>query len=217
MGNLKTPRTSLKRVPSRGLHERTEIYDILDAGYLCHVGFVDHGTPFVIPTAYGRTGDIIYLHGSVKSRLMEVMSKGGEVCITVTHLDALVLARSVFHHSMNYRSVVLLGKGREVTEEKEKMEGLRVVTEQIIPGRWDEARLPNAGEMKATRVMAFPIAEGSAKVRSGPPGDDPMDMDLDIWAGLLPLNSGYGEAIPDPQLKAGPEVPGSVRDALKEG
>ena len=210
--DLKTNRTKLGRIPSRGSHDRAVINEILDSGYLCHVGVVDDGLPVVIPTAYGREGDWLYLHGSVKSRLLMLLAEGADCCITVTHLDALVLARSVFHHSMNYRSVVVFGKGELVTEENAKMHALEVITDNILAGRWTESRLPNAGEMKATTVVRIPITEASAKVRTGPPGDDRKDMELDIWAGLLPVREERLAPIPSPDLKEGlEELPGSVK------
>lgn len=210
---LKTDRTRLSRLPSRGSHDRAVINEILDAGFLCHVAVQDRGAPIVIPTAYGRQGEFLYLHGSVKSRLLQLLAEGADCCLTVTHLDALVLARSTFHHSMNYRSVVVIGKGELVEDPDEKMEALELITEAILPGRWQESRLPNPGEMKATTVVRIPITEASAKVRTGPPGDDPLDMDLDIWAGLLPVRVERLRPIPSPDLKEGlDELPKSVQD-----
>lgn len=207
---MKTKRTQLGRIPSRGAHDKASIYEAIDAGYLCHVGFVDGGHPFVIPTAYGRQGDFLLLHGSVKSRLMQLLAAGGDCCVTITHLDALVLARSTFHHSMNYRSVMVLGKGELVADEADKMEALKVITNNILPGRWSETRLPNPGEMKATTVVRIPLKEASLKTRTGPPKDDQPDYELDIWAGLLPLQSGYLPPEADPDLKDGVELPGSL-------
>lgn len=215
--DLKSKRTKLGRIPSRGSHDRAVINEILDAGFLCHVAVVDQGTPVVIPTAYGREGDFIYLHGSVKSRLLRLLADGANCCVTVTHLDALVLARSVFHHSMNYRSVVVFAQGELVDEENEKMHALEVITDNILAGRWAESRLPNEGEMKATTVIKIPIVEASAKVRTGPPGDDQKDMELDIWAGLLPVSENRHAAIPAPDLKEGlDELPPSVKGWLSQ-
>ncbi len=211
---MKTERTKLGRIPSRGSHDPQAIYEALDAGYICHVGFIDQGQPFIIPTAYGRDDDFLYLHGSIKSRMLELLSTGNPCCITVTHLDALVLARSVFHHSMNYRSVVILGTCEDVTDWDEKMKALEVITENILAGRWKEARLPNDGEMKATRVVKIKLQEASLKVRDTPPKDDHADYDLDIWAGLLPLKKGYEDPIADPALKPG--VPLSPSLDIKE-
>ena len=210
---MKTDRTKLGRIPSRGSHDQETIYQTLDANYICHVGFNDQEQPFVIPTAYGREGDYLYLHGSIKSRMLDVLSQGAPCCITVTQLDALVLARSVFHHSMNYHSVVILGTCEEVTDPEEKMRGLEVITENILAGRWQEARLPNDGEMKATRVVRIHLEEASLKARTGPPKDDRPDYELDIWAGLLPLRKGYEAPITDPDLKEGVELAESVKKA----
>lgn len=207
---MKTERTKLGRIPSRGSHDPQAIFETLDDGYICHVAFVDQGQPFVIPTAYGRDHEYLYLHGSIKSRMLELLAAGQPCCITVTHLDALVLARSVFHHSMNYRSVVILGTCEDVTDHDEKMKGLEVITENILTGRWKEARLPNEGEMKATRVVKIALKEASLKVRDTPPKDDRPDYDLDIWAGLLPLKKGYENPVADPDLKPGIPMSPSV-------
>ena len=210
---MKTDRTKLGRIPSRGNHDPEAIYQTLDNNFVCHVGFVDRGQPFVIPTAYGRDGKTLYLHGSIKSRMLEVLASGEPCCITVTQLDALVLARSVFHHSMNYHSVVVLGSCEDVADPEEKMRGLEVITENILTGRWQEARLPNDGEMKATRVVKISLEEASLKVRNGPAKDDRPDYDLDIWAGLLPLKKGYEAPITDEQLKEGVGLANSVKNA----
>lgn len=210
---MKTERTKLGRIPSRGSYDKEAIFEALDAGYLCHVGFVDKEHPFVIPTAYGRDDQFLYLHGSIKSRMLKLLSQGIPCCVTITHMDALVLARSVFNHSMNYRSVVILGTCEEVSDYEEKMKALEVITENILPGRWDEARLPNDGEMKATAVVRIPLTEASLKVRTGPPGDDRPDYDLDIWAGLLPTRKGYEAPVPDPVLREGIPTPPSVLGA----
>ena len=195
-----TQRSKLKRLPKRGSQERKLIYSILDEGLVAHVGFVSDNQPFVIPMAYGREGDRLYIHGSSVSRLLKTLEQGVDVCFTVTLLDALVVARSLFHHSMNYRSVVLFGKAKLVDQESEKMSALRAFTDQMIPGRWSDARLPNAQELKATTVLSLIIEEGSAKVRTGPPTDDAEDYQLPIWAGELPLKVIAGNPIADPQL-----------------
>ena len=179
--------------------------------YVCHVGFVDRGQPFVIPSAYGRDRKNLYLHGSIKSRMLEVLASGEPCCITITQLDVLVLTRSVFRHS-----VVVLGSCEDVTDHEEKMRGLEVISENILTGRWQEARLPNEGEMKATRVVKISLEEASLKVRTGPVKDDRPDYDLDIWAGLLPLRKGYEAPITDEQLKDGVELAGSVKN-VNEG
>lgn len=214
---MKTARTKLGRLPSRGYHDPETIYEILDSGFLCHVGYVNDGQPIVIPTSYGRKGDMLYLHGSVKSQLIRAINAGQPVCVTVTHLDALVLARSTFHHSMNYRSVVILGTGVEIAGDDEKNAALEVITDNILQGRWAESRQPNANELKATGVVGIPITEASAKIRTGPPGDDKPDYALDIWAGLLPMQTTYGAPIPDPLLKEGIDVAGSVTNLLENG
>jgi len=210
----KDQRNTVKRIPKRGHYDKATVYEILDDGFLCHVGFVANGQPFVIPTAYGRSGDTLYLHGSSKSRMMLALEQGIQACITVTHFDGLVLARSTFHHSMNYRSAVVFGQGR-IVEGAEKMEALEVVTENILKGRWDETRLPNEIEMKATTVIAIDIDQASAKVRNGPPGDEKEDYALPIWAGVLPVKKGYELPINDPLLTEGIPVSKSVVALLK--
>jgi nitroimidazol reductase NimA-like FMN-containing flavoprotein (pyridoxamine 5'-phosphate oxidase superfamily) len=206
-----TPRTKLGRLPDRGRHDRETINAILDEGFVCHVGFVVDGQPFVIPTGYGRKDDHIYFHGSAASRMLRNLSKGVPVCVTVTLVDALVLARSIFHHSMNYRSVVVLGTATLIEDRDEKWEALRVISDNIIRGRWDEVREPNEQELKATAVMKLPISEASAKVRTGPPKDEKEDYDLPIWAGLLPLVTRPAEPVMDAAMKMMAEVPASVR------
>ena len=196
----KTKLNTVKRIPKRGSYDKSVIYSILDSHYLCHISWEEAGQPFMIPTAYGRIEDKLYIHGSSKSRMLTMLADGRPLCLVVTHLDALVLARSVFHHSMNYRSAVIYGHAHQV-EGDEKMEALRVITEQIIPGRWDEARLPNEIEMKATIALAIDIDTASAKIRTGPPSDDTVDYDLSIWAGIVPLKHGYDAPITDPDMK----------------
>lgn len=207
-----TQRSKLKRLPKRGSQERELIYSILDEALVAHVGFVSNNQPFVIPMAYGRKGDRLYLHGSSVSRLLKTLEKGIDVCLTVTLLDGLVIARSLFHHSMNYRSVVLFGKATLVESEKDKMSALQAFTEQMIPGRWESARIPNTQELKATTVLALPIEEGSAKVRTGAPSDDAEDYALPYWAGELPLKVTAGIPITDPKLRDGIDVPENIAD-----
>jgi nitroimidazol reductase NimA-like FMN-containing flavoprotein (pyridoxamine 5'-phosphate oxidase superfamily) len=197
-----TPRTRVNRLPKRGDYSQETIYGILDAAFLCHVGFVVEGQPYVIPTGYGRAGDTLYLHGSAASRMLRTLAGGVDVCVTVTLLDGIVLARSAFNHSMNYRSVVILGRATPVEDEAEKTEALRVISEQIVPGRWEHVRKPSAQELKATAVLVLPITEASAKIRTGPPGDEEEDYALDVWAGVLPLAIKAGEPVPDPKLNA---------------
>ena len=183
-----TERTRVVREPHRGVYERSEIYKILDEGMVCHVGFTTEAQPFVIPTLYARVGDAIYFHGSAASRMLRGVATGLSVCITVTLTDGLVLARSVFNHSMNYRSVVALGRATLVAEQAEKMEALRAFTEKILPGRWEDARQPNEKELKATSILKLALTEASAKVRSGPVQDDEEDYTLPVWAGIVPLH-----------------------------
>lgn len=188
------------RLPKRGDYSQEAIFGILDAGFLCHVGFVVDGQPFVIPTGYGRRGDTVYLHGSAASRMLRTLAGGVEVCVTVTLLDGLVLARSAFHHSMNYRSAVLFGTATLVESPEEKTDALRAISEQIVPGRWKDVRWPTEQELQATKVLALPISEASAKVRTGPPLDDEEDYAMNVWAGILPLSVHAETPIPDPRL-----------------
>jgi len=206
-----TARTRVVREPQRARYDRETVNRILDEGFLCHVGFVIDGQPFVIPTSYGREGDLLYIHGSAASRMLRNATSGVPVCVTVTLLDGLVLARSVFNHSMNYRSVVILGAAVEVEDREEKLRALRLVSEHIIPGRWEEARRPNDKELKATTVLRLPIHEFSAKVRTGPPVDEAEDHELPVWAGVLPLGMVPGEPVADAPLRDGVGVPEYVR------
>jgi len=195
-----TERTTVRRLPKRGVYDREQIYAILDEGFVCHVGFAVDGQPYVIPTGYGRDGDRIYLHGSSASRMLRTLDGGVHVCVTVTLVDGFVLARSVFHHSMNYRSVVALGSAQLLTDRDEKLAALRCVTNHIVPGRWEEARQPTDQELKATSVLVLPIDEVSAKVRTGGPIDDEEDYSLPVWAGVVPVRPRLGEPIPDTRL-----------------
>ena len=204
---MPTPRTRLVREAERGVYDRETAYRILDEGFLCHVGFVADGQPFVIPTSYGRKDDRLYIHGSAASRMLRQMKEGVPVCVTVTLLDGLVLARSIFNHSMNYRSVVILGKATPVDDPLEKVEALRLLSEHIIPGRWADARQPNERELKATLVMRVPIEEFSAKVRIGPPIDDEDDYSFPTWAGVVPLETVSRPPINDPRLDPQYKVP----------
>jgi nitroimidazol reductase NimA-like FMN-containing flavoprotein (pyridoxamine 5'-phosphate oxidase superfamily) len=206
-----TPRTRVTREPQLGVYDREVAYQILDEGFICHVGFSAEGQTFVIPTSYGRSGDNLYIHGSAASRMLKQLKEGLAVCVTVTLLDGLVLARSVFNHSMNYRSVVILGKATAVEDPEEKLVALRTLSEHIIPGRWKDARLPIERELKATLVLKLPIEEFSAKVRTGPPIDDEDDYSFPTWAGVLPLAMNTRTPIPDPRLDPACELPGYVR------
>ena len=208
---LKTARTQVKRAPKRGQYNFETIAKILDEGLVCQVGFVVEGRPVVIPTAYGRVNNKVYIHGANASRLLKSLLTDIDVCFTVTLLDGLVLARSAYSHSMNYRSVVLFGKAENVTDAAEKMTALKAFTEHVMPGRWDEVRSPSPEELAATSVLALPIAEASAKIRTGPPIDTEADYDLPVWAGVLPLTTKPGKPVADPKLAAGLKTPDSVR------
>lgn len=202
-----TERTRVVREPQRGVYDRDVIYKILDEGLVCHAGFVADGQPFVIPTLYARVGDAIYFHGSAASRMLRGAAEGAQVCVTVTLTDGIVLARSVFNHSMNYRSVVALGKATLVEQAEEKLAALRAFTEKILPGRWDDARQPNERELKATSILRLPLTEISAKIRTGPPQDDAEDYELPIWAGVIPLQIVAGGPVRDGRCDLGIPVP----------
>ncbi len=198
----RTPRTTLKRLPERGSFDRAAVEAILDEAFICHVGFAVEGRPFVIPTSYVRVDDRLYIHGSAASRMQLELSKGVPACVTVTLVDGLVLARSAFHHSINYRSVVIFGTMVAVADEKEKFAALRAFTEHIIPGRWPEVRQPSPSELKATSVLSIDLSEASAKIRTGPPKDDAEDYSLPVWAGVLPLQTIAGTPMPDGEIGA---------------
>ena len=212
MTETKTERTRVKRVPDRGHYDRETIYAILDEAFICHVGYVVDGQPYVIPTGFARIGDDLYIHGSSASRMLRNLSQGVDVCVTVTLIDGLVLARSAFHHSINYRSVVVLGKAELVEDAEEKNNALEAFTEHVVPGRWAEVRWPSELELKATSVLKLPIDEASAKIRTGDPKDDEEDYAMDVWAGVLPLSIEPGDPAPDTLLKDGIPVPAYVRD-----
>jgi hypothetical protein len=205
-----TERTRVVREPHRGSFDRETIYKILDEGFVCHVGFTVDGQPYVIPTMFARVGEAIYFHGSAASRMLRGVSGGLAVCVTVTLIDGLVLARSVFNHSMNYRSVVALGKATLVGEAEEKIAALRAFTEKILPGRWDEARRPNEKELKATSILRLPLSEVSAKMRTGDVQDDEEDYALPVWAGVLPIRLAASAPIRDARCDAGFAVPAAV-------
>ena len=202
-----TERTRLKRLPKRGHFDRETVYEILDEGFICHVGFAPEGQPFVIPTGYARVADKLYIHGSQASRMLRSLSGGVDACVTVTIVDGLVLARSAFHHSMNYRSVVIFGRASLVEDAEEKLAALLALSEHIVRGRWAEVREPNEQELRATTVLSLPLVEASAKVRTGPPIDDEEDYAMPVWAGVLPLRLETGEPIKDPRLPEGIDVP----------
>lgn len=208
----KTERTKVKRLPARGAYDRETIYSILDAGFICHVGFAVEGQPYVIPTGYARIGDHLYIHGSSASRMLRNLAMGVDVCVTVTLVDGLVLARSAFHHSINYRSVVVLGKAELVDDADEKYKALEAFTEHVIPGRWPEIRWPNELELKATSVLRLPLDEASAKIRTGSPKDDEEDYSMEVWAGVLPLRTIAGAPVADDRLPEETRVPSHVSD-----
>jgi uncharacterized protein len=194
---LKTPRTKLRRLPRRGAHDRPTIDAILDEALISHIGFVFDGKPAVVPTLHARIGDEVLIHGSAASRMLRALATGIDLCLTATLIDGLVLARSAFHHSVNYRSVVLYGQARLLTEPDAKERALEAFTERLVAGRWADVRWPTRKELKATTVLTLPIEEGSAKIRTGPPIDDEPDYELDVWAGVVPLKLTRGEPVQD--------------------
>ena len=202
-----TQRTTLRRLPKRGVYNRELVYQILDEGFICHVSFAVDGQPFVIPTGYARVGEQLYIHGSQVSRMLRTLSSGIDVCVAVTLIDGLVLARSAFHHSVNYRSVVIFGRASIVEEREPKLAALFAFSEHVIPGRWDDVREPTEQELKATTVLSLRLEEVSAKVRTGPPIDDEADYALKVWAGVLPLQLVAGAPIKDPRLPESIEPP----------
>src|SRR5579862_7380387 len=202
-----TQRTQVKRLPDRGAYDSETVFKILDEGLICHVGFSVDGQPYVIPTGFARVEDTLYIHGSAASRMLRTLAEGVQVCVTVTLLDGLVLARAAFHHSMNYRSVVMLGRARPVSARREMLRALRILTDHIVPGRWDEVRKPNELEMKQTAVLALPLEEVSAKVRCGPPVDDEEDYALPVWAGVVPIHAALAKPITDERVLPGAEAP----------
>jgi nitroimidazol reductase NimA-like FMN-containing flavoprotein (pyridoxamine 5'-phosphate oxidase superfamily) len=208
---VRTTRTKLRRLPKRGAHDRATIDAILDEALISHVGFVHDGRPAVIPTLHARIGDAVLIHGSAASRMLRALATGVDACLTATLIDGLVLARSAFHHSVNYRSVVLYGTARLVEAPDERERALEAFTERLMPGRWADVRRPTRKELKATTVLRLPIAEGSAKVRTGPPIDDDEDYGLDAWAGVVPMQLTRGEPVADPLLRAGIPVPAYTR------
>jgi len=217
-----TDRATVHRMPQRGAYDSKTIHGILDAGFLAHVGFCVDGQPFVIPTLYGRprdaeASDKLYLHGSAASRMLRELSTGVPACVTVTHVDGIVLARSAFHHSMNYRSVVAFGTARCINDIQGKAEALRVISDHLITGRWEETRNPTAKELKATSVLEFTIEDASAKTRSGPPMDDEEDYALPVWAGVVPLHLRATAPLPDPRLEKDVALPAYVRSFHANG
>jgi nitroimidazol reductase NimA-like FMN-containing flavoprotein (pyridoxamine 5'-phosphate oxidase superfamily) len=214
--SLPTARTRVVREPQRAVYDRNAVYEILDAGFICQVGFSIDSQPYVIPTSYGRKNDVLYIHGSAASRMLRHASSGISVCVTVTLLDGLVLARSIFNHSMNYRSVVVLGTAFEVREREEKLAALQALSDHILPGRWKDARQPNEQELKATTVLRLPIEEFSAKVRQGSPIDDEEDYSFATWAGVIPLDVVARDPVSDSRLAPGTSVPDYARNYRRE-
>jgi uncharacterized protein len=213
----RTDRTAVRRLPKRGSYDREALNAILDEGLVCHVGFAGEGQPYVIPTTYGRVGELLYVHGSAASRMLKALSGGIPVCVTVTLLDGLVLARSAFHHSMNYRSAMVLGMAQEVVDAEERWAALRAIVDHVVPGRWEQCRPPSENEMRATLVLRLAIDEASAKIRTGPPVDDDGDYALPFWAGELPLRTTVLPAISDPRLTPGIPLPAHVSGYRRPG
>jgi uncharacterized protein len=216
MATAPSQRTRIRRVPARGAYDRATIDAILDEGLIAHLGFAVDGQPYVIPTLHARVGDTVYVHGSAASRMIRTLTAGAPSCLTVTLIDAMVLARSAFHHSMNYRSVVVLGEARAVADPAELLVALQAFTEKLVPGRWDEVRRPSAKELKGTRALALSLDEASAKARSGPPVDDEADHELDVWAGIIPLSLVAAAPVADPRLREGIE-PSAVVSGWQPG
>jgi uncharacterized protein len=210
MATVPTDRTRVRRVPARGEYERETIDAILDEALISHVGFVHDGAPVVIPTLHARLGDRLYLHGSAASRMLGTLERGAPACVTVTLVDGLVLARSAFHHSVNYRSVVVFGEASAVEPEEERLKALELFTEKLVPGRWADVRPPSRQELNGTKVLTLSLDEASAKVRTGPPVDDEEDYELPVWAGVLPLGTAVASPQPDPRLDPAIETPGYV-------
>ncbi len=207
-----TERTKVRRLPDRGRYDSESVYGILDEAFICHVGFVVDGQPYVIPTGFARVNDTLYIHGSAASRMLRTLADGVQVCVTVTLVDGIVMARSGFHSSMNYRSVVILGRATQVEERDEKLAALAAFSEQVMPGRWKNLRETTDAELKGTLVLRLPLEEVSAKVRTGPPKDDEADYALPLWAGVVPLKLTAGNPIDDPRLPKGIEPPGYARN-----
>jgi len=210
-------RSRVKRAPERGIYDKDVICEIVDEALVCHVGFVQDGQPYVIPTTHARDGDSILLHGATSSRLIRHVQEGYPICVTITLLDGLVLARSIYSHSMNYRSVVIFGHGRLVEGDVETLNALEIFSEHVMPGRWEDSRKPNPKELKATAVVAISIESASAKVRSGPPNDEDEDYQLPIWAGVLPIQRRFLEPVSDPQLDQSVALPDYIRDYHRKG
>ena len=206
-GSPNQDRTRVRRLPERAVFDQGQIDAIVDEALICHVAFVHDDYPVVIPTIHARNGDVLYIHGSPAGRMLRNLKRGAQVCVNITIIDGLVMARAPFHSSMNYRSVVIFGEARFVADPDEKWEALRLITEHVAPGRWDDSRLPNDKETRATSVLALPMDEASAKVRTGPPDDDEADYELPLWAGVVPLQMVAGQPVDDPDLRVQVAVP----------
>ena len=216
-GSLKTARTTVRRLPDRGHYDREEVYAVLDAGFICHIGFCVEGQPYVVPTSYWRNGDYVYFHGSAASRMLRTLSGEVAVCLTATHVDGLVLARSGFHHSINYRSVVILGNAALVSDDEEKFTAFKDFVDYVLPGRWPEIRWPDEQEIKATSVLRLPIEEASVKIRKGDPKDDATDLDMNVWAGVIPFYTLAGDPISAKDLRQGIAEPAYARGYRARG
>lgn len=210
----KSDKTKILRAPKRGFYDKKTIHRILDNNFVCQIAFVHNGYPVIIPTIYGRCDSHIYIHGATVSRMLVELEKGLPISVNVTQTDGIVLARSAFHHSLNYQSVTIFANAILVTDEEERIKALKIVSDQIIPNRWEEVRQPNSKELKATKIIKIPISEASAKIRTGPPVDDKPDYDLPIWAGVVPVVSTFGDPISDPKLKEHLEISNSVKSLL---
>jgi uncharacterized protein len=211
----KRKKSKVMRTPKRAVYDRKIIYDLLDREFHCHIGIIYENYPVVIPVMFGRNGDFLYIHGASVSRLITEIEKEIKICICVSNVSGLVLARSAFHHSLNYESVVIFGKG-ELVNNDEKVSALKIISDHLLPGRWEEVRKPNAKELKATKVIRINIEEASAKIRTGGPLDERPDMDLEVWAGILPVQKTYGKPIRDPHLKYRIRLPESIRNKIKD-
>jgi nitroimidazol reductase NimA-like FMN-containing flavoprotein (pyridoxamine 5'-phosphate oxidase superfamily) len=212
---MKTNRTKVTRAPKRGFYDTKTIFEILDKNFVCQIAFVHNNYPVIIPTIYGRKGDSLYIHGATVSRMLLELEKGLPISVNVTQTNGIVLSRSAFHHSLNYESVTIFSEAVLVNDEKERNKALKIISDQILPNRWEEVRLPNEKELKATKIIKIPILEASAKIRKGPPADDKDDYGLPIWAGVIPIKTVYEEPIPDKTLKEGIEVSESVKKIFK--
>jgi nitroimidazol reductase NimA-like FMN-containing flavoprotein (pyridoxamine 5'-phosphate oxidase superfamily) len=211
MNTFKTERTRVRRISDRGHYDQDTIFSIIDEAMICHVGFIQNNNPVVIPTIHARLGNTLYIHGSGASRMLKVISNQNNICVTISLIDGIVLARSAFHHSMNYRSVVIFGSGRKINDPKEKLNALKAVSDHLIPERWDDVRPPNQKELDATTVIAISLEEASAKIRTGPPSDDDDDYKLSVWAGVLPITLIKEELIPDPVLPDKIDIPNYLK------